>query len=57
MKGVGNVKGARGMAGGYPGGFFSVGTQKKDHVNGLLFGETPPKPGQKRIWESWEVMW
>ena len=59
VKGVaGNVKGARGMAGGgYPGGYWSVGTQKPDHVNGILFGETPPKPGQSRIWEDWELPW
>ena len=25
--------------------------------NGLLFGETPPPPGQKRKWESWEAPW
>ena len=26
-------------------------------VPGLLFGETPPPPGQKRRWEWWELQW
>jgi len=33
--------------------YFSEGTQTKR--NGLLFGETPPLPGTKRIRESWEL--
>ena len=33
--------------------YFSEGTQTKR--NGLLFGETPPLKGQKRIRESWEL--
>jgi len=38
---------------GWPGGsFWSEGTQTGR--NGYLFGETPPAPGQKRKWESWE---
>ena len=39
----------------YPGGWFSEGTQEKP--DGLLFGETPPLPGQARKWESWELPW
>jgi len=35
------------------GSYFSEGTQTKR--NGLLFGETPPLKGQKRIRESWEL--
>uniref|UniRef100_A0A7S1X1N6 Complex I-ESSS n=1 Tax=Tetraselmis chuii TaxID=63592 RepID=A0A7S1X1N6_9CHLO len=38
-----------------PGGFFGEGT--KDATHGVLFGETPPPPGQKRKWESWEAPW
>lgn len=41
--------------GGPPGGFFGEGTKEKSH--GLLFGETPPPPGQSRKWESWEAPW
>ena len=38
---------------GWPGGsFWSEGTSTGR--NGYLFGETPPPPGQKRKWESWE---
>jgi len=37
------------------GGFFAQGAQ--EGKNGLLFGETPPPPGQKRKWESWEAPW
>ena len=33
--------------------YFSEGTQTKR--NGLLFGETPPLKGTKRIRESWEL--
>ena len=41
--------------GGVPwkGGFWSDGSQKQ--VDGVLFGETPPPPGQSRRWESWEL--
>ena len=35
------------------GGYFSQGTQTGR--NGVLFGETPPKEGQKRVRESWEA--
>lgn len=35
------------------GSYFSEGTQTKR--NGLLFGETPPLKGTKRIRESWEL--
>mmetsp|Transcript_6857 Transcript_6857/g.12578 ORF Transcript_6857/g.12578 Transcript_6857/m.12578 type:complete len:149 (+) Transcript_6857:277-723(+) len=41
--------------GGPPGGFWSEGTKAKP--DGLLFGETPPPPGMKRKWESWEAPW
>ena len=37
------------------GGFFSEGTQEKP--DGILFGETPPPPGESRKWESWEAPW
>ena len=36
-------------------GFFARGAQ--EGKNGLIFGETPPPPGQKRKWESWEAPW
>lgn len=36
-------------------GFWSEGTKEK--TDGLLFGETPPPPGQRRKWESWEAPW
>ena len=29
----------------------------KKEPEGLLFGETPPPPGQSRKWESWELPW
>merc|ERR1712216_976364 len=35
------------------GGYFSQGTQTGR--NGVLFGETPPRQGQKRVRESWEA--
>tara|TARA_B000000437_G_scaffold194705_1_gene154762 strand:+ start:181 stop:600 length:420 start_codon:yes stop_codon:yes gene_type:complete len=35
------------------GSYFSQGTQTGR--NGVLFGETPPKEGQKRVRESWEA--
>lgn len=39
---------------GWPGGsFWADGTQTGR--NGYLFGESPPPPGQKRKWESWEM--
>lgn len=34
--------------------FFSAGTRDS---TGRLFNETPPPPGQKRKWESWEAIW
>lgn len=41
--------------GGVPwkGGFWSEGSQAK--VDGFLFNETPPPPGQSRRLESWEI--
>lgn len=41
--------------GGWPGGFWSEGTQTGR--NGYLFGESPPPPGQNRKWETWELPW
>ncbi|CAD7696081.1 unnamed protein product [Ostreobium quekettii] len=41
--------------GGFPGGFWADGQQTGR--NGVLFGETPPPPGQQRKWESWEATW
>ncbi|KAK9836355.1 hypothetical protein WJX81_008229 [Elliptochloris bilobata] len=38
----------------HKGGFWSEG---KHEPSGYLFGETPPPPGQKRRWESWEGPW
>lgn len=39
----------------WPGGsFWAEGTQTGR--NGYIFGETPPPPGQKRKWESWELI-
>ena len=29
----------------------------KKEPEGILFGETPPPPGQRRKWESWEAPW
>ena len=26
-------------------------------MNGRLFNETPPPPGQRRKWEDWEAPW
>ena len=37
------------------GGYFDKGAQ--EGKNGILFGETPPPPGRKRKWESWEAPW
>eukprot|EP00879_Flechtneria_rotunda_P000762 GHRR01000883.1.p1 GENE.GHRR01000883.1~~GHRR01000883.1.p1 ORF type:complete len:155 (+),score=49.44 GHRR01000883.1:159-623(+) len=49
-----NVK-QRGGGHGWPGGsFWAEGTQTGR--NGYIFGETPPPPGQKRKWESWELV-
>jgi|TARA_B100001540_G_scaffold247680_1_gene223136 hypothetical protein len=47
----------RGMGGGPPGGYFAEGVQGEGHVNGRLFNETPPPPGQSRKWEDWEAPW
>lgn len=43
------------MRGGVPwkGSFWSDGSQAK--VDGYLFNETPPPPGQSRRLESWEI--
>lgn len=35
--------------------FFGEGA--RTDKNGLLFGETPTPPGQKRQWEDWEAPW
>lgn len=40
--------------GGHKEKFWSQGTNEP---GGLLFGETPPPPGQSRKWESWEMPW
>eukprot|EP00210_Caulerpa_lentillifera_P006724 g6426.t1 len=40
----------------WPGGSFWAPGQQKG-PNGYLFGETPPPPGMKRRWESWEMMY
>lgn len=37
------------------GSFWSEGTQVG--INGFLFGELPPPPGQSRKWEYWELPW
>ena len=47
----------RKMGAGPPGGFWAEGAQPEGHVNGRLFNETPPPPGQSRKWESWEAPW
>ena len=47
---------ARGMADGPPGEYFADGV-RGGHVNGRLFNETPPPPGQRRKWEDWEAPW
>ena len=47
----------RGMADGPPGGYFADGVQGEGHVNGRLFNETPPPPGQSRKWKDWELPW
>ncbi|MCJ1422626.1 hypothetical protein MMC29_000506 [Sticta canariensis] len=43
----------RPKAGGESKGFFTEGTQ--DKMPGALFNESPPPPGHKRQWESWEL--
>lgn len=44
----------RGSSGGGGGSsWFAPGTQ--EGPNGVLFGETPLAPGQKRKWEDWEA--
>jgi len=48
---------ARRMGAGPPGGYWADGQQPEGHRNGNLFGETPPPPGQSRIWEDWEIPW
>lgn len=45
----------RSYGAGPPGGYFAEGTQTGR--NGFLFGETPPAPGQRRVWEDWEAPW
>ncbi|KAK9807360.1 hypothetical protein WJX73_006175 [Symbiochloris irregularis] len=50
-----NIKHWRPRAGGESKGFFTPGTQ--DRAAGRLFNETPPPPGYKRKWESWEAPW
>ena len=46
---------ARARAGGGPAkSFWSAGVRDSE---GRLFSETPPPPGQKRKWESWEAVW
>lgn len=45
----------RSFGAGPPGGYFAEGVQTGR--NGYLFGETPPAPGQRRIWEDWEAPW
>lgn len=53
--GTSALRNLRPKAGGHKGpGFFSEGTNEP---TGYLFGETPPPPGQKRKWESWEAPW
>jgi len=39
---------------GPPGGFFGEGVSKPQ---GYMYGETPPKPGEWRQAESWELPW
>ncbi|GMH43644.1 hypothetical protein BSKO_11566 [Bryopsis sp. KO-2023] len=46
----------RTRGGGFPGGSFWADGQQTGR-NGILFGETPLAPGQKRKWESWELTW
>lgn len=49
------LRNLRPRGGGWPGGFWSEGTQAGR--NGYLFGETPPPPGATRKWETWELPW
>ena len=53
----GSARAVMGMADGPPGGYFADGVQGEGHVNGRLFNETPPPPGQRRKWEDWEAPW
>jgi len=32
-------------------------SEGKHEPSGYLFNETPPPPGQRRKWESWEAPW
>ena len=54
--GIGGTGGLKQINKGGTGGqsFWSEGTKKPE---GLIFGETPPPPGQTRKWESWEAPW
>jgi hypothetical protein len=44
---------ARGGGGGGKS-FWSAGLRDSE---GRIFSETPPPPGQRRKWESWEATW
>ncbi|KAG1833878.1 ESSS subunit of NADH:ubiquinone oxidoreductase-domain-containing protein [Suillus variegatus] len=37
--------------------FASHGPPQFNEPSGLLFGEKPPAPGQKRVKEEWENIW
>ena len=52
---TGALRNFRPKSGSSEGSFFGEGA--RTDKNGLLFGETPPPPGQKRKWESWEAPW
>lgn len=49
-----SLRNAQRRGGGGGGSFWSEGTKQPE---GYLFNETPPPPGQKRQWESWEMPW
>jgi hypothetical protein len=53
--GISALRNFRPRAAGSKGSFFGPGTQEK--ADGILFGETPPLPGQKRRMEDWEPAW